>query len=54
MCVMDGYRPGVAERLGVGSAECLSVSPRLVYARATGWGQTGPLDSSAWSASQNR
>ena len=43
MCLMDGYRPGVAERLGVGPAECLSVNPRLVYARATGWGQTGPL-----------
>ena len=44
MCVlMEGYRPGVAERLGVGPAECLSVNPRLVYARATGWGQTGPL-----------
>lgn len=41
--LMEGYRPGVAERLGVGPAECLSVNPRLVYARATGWGQTGPL-----------
>jgi alpha-methylacyl-CoA racemase len=41
--LMEGYRPGVAERLGVGPAECLSVNPRLLYARATGWGQTGPL-----------
>jgi len=41
--LMEGYRPGVAERLGVGPAECLAVNPRLVYARATGWGQTGPL-----------
>ncbi len=41
--LMEGYRPGVAERLGVGPAECLGVNPRLVYARATGWGQTGPL-----------
>lgn len=41
--LLEGYRPGVAERLGVGPAECLAVNPRLVYARATGWGQTGPL-----------
>ena len=39
--LMEGYRPGVAERLGVGPAECLSVNPRLVYARATGWGRPG-------------
>lgn len=41
--LMEGYRPGAAERLGVGPADCLAVNPRLVYARATGWGQTGPL-----------
>jgi alpha-methylacyl-CoA racemase len=41
--LMEGYRPGVAERLGVGPDECLAVNPRLVYARATGWGQTGPM-----------
>lgn len=41
--LLEGYRPGVAERLGVGPDELLSVNPRLVYARATGWGQEGPL-----------
>jgi alpha-methylacyl-CoA racemase len=41
--LMEGYRPGVAERLGVGPDVCLDLNPRLVYARATGWGQTGPL-----------
>jgi alpha-methylacyl-CoA racemase len=41
--LVEGYRPGTAERLGVGPADCLAVNPRLVYARATGWGQTGPL-----------
>lgn len=40
---IEGFRPGVAERLGFGPAELLSVNPRLVYARMTGWGQTGPL-----------
>jgi alpha-methylacyl-CoA racemase len=45
--LMEGYRPGVAERLGVGPADCHSVSPRLVYARVTGWGQDGPLASRA-------
>ncbi len=41
--VFEGYRPGVAERLGIGPNECLARNPRIVYARATGWGQTGPL-----------
>lgn len=40
---VEGYRPGVAERLGVGPDDCLARNPRLVYARMTGWGQTGPL-----------
>ncbi len=40
---VEGYRPGVAERLGLGPAECLRRNPRLVYGRITGWGQTGPL-----------
>jgi alpha-methylacyl-CoA racemase len=41
--LLESYRPGVAERLGVGPAECHAVNPRLVYGRMTGWGQDGPL-----------
>jgi alpha-methylacyl-CoA racemase len=41
--LLEGYRPGVTERLGVGPAECQAVNPGLVYARMTGWGQDGPL-----------
>jgi alpha-methylacyl-CoA racemase len=41
--LMEGMRPGVAERLGFGPDACLARNPRLVYARATGWGQDGPL-----------
>ncbi|MEO3974659.1 CaiB/BaiF CoA-transferase family protein [Streptomyces sp. CAU 1734] len=41
--LIEGYRPGVAERLGVGPDECLARNPRLVYGRMTGWGQRGPL-----------
>jgi alpha-methylacyl-CoA racemase len=41
--LIEGYRPGVAERLGVGPEECLKRNPRLVYGRMTGWGQHGPL-----------
>ena len=41
--LMEGFRPGVTERLGLGPAECLARNPRLVYARMTGWGQDGPL-----------
>jgi len=41
--LIEGYRPGVAERLGVGPADCLAVNPQLVYGRMTGWGQDGPL-----------
>ena len=40
--VLEGWRPGVAERLGLGPDECLARNPRLVHARMTGWGQTGP------------
>jgi alpha-methylacyl-CoA racemase len=40
---LEGYRPGVAERLGVGPADCQARNPRLVYGRMTGWGQEGPL-----------
>jgi alpha-methylacyl-CoA racemase len=39
----EGYRPGVAERLGVGPDDCLARNPALVYGRMTGWGQDGPL-----------
>ncbi|MEU3947892.1 CaiB/BaiF CoA-transferase family protein [Streptomyces sp. NPDC029526] len=41
--LLEGYRPGVAERLGVGPEECLALHPGLVYGRMTGWGQSGPL-----------
>jgi alpha-methylacyl-CoA racemase len=41
--LLEGFRPGVAERLGVGPDTCRAVNPRLVYARMTGWGQDGPL-----------
>ena len=45
--LIEGYRPGVAERLGVGPADCWARNPRLVYGRMTGWGQDGPLAQSA-------
>lgn len=45
--LMEGFRPGVTERLGLGPAVCLERNPRLVYGRMTGWGQTGPLASAA-------
>jgi alpha-methylacyl-CoA racemase len=41
--LVEGYRPGVTERLGVGPAQCHARNPRLVYGRVTGWGQEGPL-----------
>ncbi|AZI36981.1 putative alpha-methylacyl-CoA racemase [Caenibius tardaugens NBRC 16725] len=41
--LMEGMRPGVMERLGLGPDACLTRNPRFVYGRATGWGQTGPL-----------
>ncbi|MFG3504976.1 CaiB/BaiF CoA transferase family protein [Streptomyces sp. NPDC047821] len=41
--LIEGYRPGVAERLGVGPGPCLARNPKLVYGRMTGWGQEGPL-----------
>jgi len=41
--LVEGLRPGVTERLGVGPDECWARNPRLVYARMTGWGQDGPL-----------
>jgi alpha-methylacyl-CoA racemase len=41
--LLEGYRPGVMERLGLGPEDCLARNPRLVYGRMTGWGQDGPL-----------
>ena len=41
--LIEGMRPGVMERLGLGPEECLRANPRLVYGRMTGWGQGGPL-----------
>ena len=45
--LIEGFRPGVMERLGLGPDDCLAANPRLVYGRMTGWGQTGPLANSA-------
>lgn len=45
--LLEGFRAGVAERLGVGPSECLARNPKLVYARMTGWGQQGPLAETA-------
>ena len=41
--LLEGFRPGVAERLGLGPEVCRGRNPRLVYGRITGWGQTGPM-----------
>jgi alpha-methylacyl-CoA racemase len=40
--LLEGFRPGVMERLGLGPAECMGINPRLIYGRMTGWGQDGP------------
>jgi alpha-methylacyl-CoA racemase len=45
--LIEGFRPGVTERLGLGPDVCLARNPRLVYGRMTGWGQTGPLSQAA-------
>ncbi|MET4163700.1 alpha-methylacyl-CoA racemase [Marinobacterium sp. MBR-111] len=45
--LLEGYRPGVMESLGLGPEQCLQKNSRLVYGRITGWGQTGPLAQSA-------
>ncbi len=45
--LIEGFRPGVMERLGLGPEPCLSNNPRLVYGRMTGWGQEGPLAQAA-------
>ncbi len=44
---VEGFRPGVAERLGIGPAQLLAANSRLVYGRMTGWGQDGPLATTA-------
>lgn len=41
--LIEGFRPGVTERLGLGPDECLARNPQLIYGRMTGWGQTGPM-----------
>ena len=46
-CLLEGYRPGVMERLGLGPQVCLERNPRLVYGRMTGWGQSGTLSHAA-------
>ena len=45
--LIEGNRPGVMERLGLGPDDCLNRNPRLVYGRMTGWGQEGPLSQTA-------
>jgi len=44
---IEGFRPGVAERLGIGPNDCLARNERLVYGRMTGWGQDGPMAAAA-------
>jgi alpha-methylacyl-CoA racemase len=41
--LLDPFRPGTCERLGIGPDDCAAVNPRLIYARMTGWGQDGPM-----------
>src|SRR6516165_9675034 len=41
--LIEGFRPGVTERMGLGPEVCLARNPRLVYGRMTGWGQEGPM-----------
>ena len=45
--LIEAFRPGVAERLGIGPDACFARNPRLIYGRMTGWGQTGPLAQTA-------
>jgi alpha-methylacyl-CoA racemase len=45
--LVEGYRPGVTERLGLGPQDCFARNPRLIYGRMTGWGQDGPLANAA-------
>ncbi len=45
--LIEGFRPGVMERLGIGPKECLEANPKIIFGRMTGWGQNGPLAQSA-------
>ncbi len=45
--LIEGYRPGVTERLGLGPQDCARINKRLIYARMTGWGQSGPRSQQA-------
>ena len=45
--ILEGFRPGVMERLGLGPEVCLERNPKLIYGRMTGWGQSGPLSHAA-------
>lgn len=45
--LIEGFRPGVMERLGLGPSECMATNEQLVYGRMTGWGQNGPMHSMA-------
>lgn len=45
--LIEGFRPGVMEKLGIGPEACLEVNPQLIYGRMTGWGQDGPLANNA-------
>jgi len=52
--LIEGFRPGVMERLGLGPDELLAANERLIYARMTGWGQEGPLSQAAGRAGCGR
>lgn len=45
--IFEGFRPGVAERLGIGPEDCMKRNPKIVYGRMTGWGQEGPMAQAA-------
>ncbi len=45
--LIEGFRPGVMERLGLGPEQCAEINPKLIYGRMTGWGQEGPLSSTS-------
>lgn len=45
--LIEGFRPGVTERLGIGPEACFARNPRLIYGRMTAWGQEGPLAQTA-------